>query len=248
MTNKELTEVIQHFSRIGNKWEAKDPGNRYHYYWHDKKFIDFCQIKTKQKVLDVGSGIATLAIEAYNHGAESHALDITPEMVAAGKENAKKKHAKVTFHIGNAEKNDLPSDYFDKIISSGVPEHTPNPKAFIKEMHRILKKGGELNLQVMGEKNPLTKVYLRINRDNFRLKNLRGKEYYLKLLQEEGFKIEKVYGSTFLALPYSKFPGKMGLAIAKLHIFIEENLLEPIFNYTNMNSWAYSFFIKARKK
>ena len=46
------------------------------------------------------------------------------------------------------EKIDLPDEYADTIISLAVMEHLKEPKTFLSEAYRILKKGGVIILQV----------------------------------------------------------------------------------------------------
>lgn len=97
-------------------------------------------------VLDVGSGpgwVATmLAKERSNWSITG--LDASPQMLAHATELAKKKNLCVEWVKGLADKTGLPDEKFTLIVSSLAFHEFPDPRAAIKEMLRVLKKGGSI--------------------------------------------------------------------------------------------------------
>lgn len=92
--------------------------------------------------LGSGSGRALTYIKMLFPELEVWGVDYSKDGVAY----AKKSYGKygVTFKHVRAQKTSLKANYFDFVISSHVIEHIPKAEGvdFIKETHRLLKKGG----------------------------------------------------------------------------------------------------------
>jgi ubiquinone/menaquinone biosynthesis C-methylase UbiE len=101
-------------------------------------------------VLDVGSGAGTdVLIAAMKVGPEGkvYGLDITEAMIEKANDNiVKSKAHNVQIVEGNAEAIPLPDETFDVVTSNGVLNLAPDKEAAYREMYRILKRGGHIQI------------------------------------------------------------------------------------------------------
>lgn len=104
-----------------------------------------------KRVLDVGCGIGTDAIEFALHGAEVTAVDMSEASLAITAERAKvyRLEKKVGYALANME--DLPELYgapFDLIWAWGSIHHTPKPHVALNELRRMCGPRTTLRLMV----------------------------------------------------------------------------------------------------
>jgi len=101
-------------------------------------------------VLDIGSGSGTDVLYAslkVGPKGKVHGLDITPAMIAKARANIAKMGAKnVEIHEGAATNIPLPDASVDVVTSNGVLNLVPDKEAAFREIHRVLKPGGRLQL------------------------------------------------------------------------------------------------------
>lgn len=96
----------------------------------------------KQKVLDVGTGPGFLALLCAEMGNEVTAVDLSENMLKKAKENALVKSLPIDFRQGDAEKLQLPYNYFDVVVNKCLLWTLPNPAKAIMEWKRVLKDDG----------------------------------------------------------------------------------------------------------
>ncbi len=110
--------------------------------------VAIASLKEGDIVLDLGSGAgfdAFLAAQRVGKTGRIIGVDMTPEMVAKAKENAKKgKYSNVEFRLGEIEKLPVEDNSIDVIISNCVINLSPDKEAVFKDAHRVLKPGGRL--------------------------------------------------------------------------------------------------------
>lgn len=109
--------------------------------------LDLSQIKLKirylknlepgNKFLDVGCGLGLGLAYAHQIGCELYATEFDKESL-----EFVKNRFPVKTHHGNLSSAKFPNDFFDFVHISHVIEHLPDPRAYIREMKRILKPGG----------------------------------------------------------------------------------------------------------
>lgn len=97
-------------------------------------------------VLDVGCGTGPVIELLAKKYPEKHfvGLDITPAMIEAARS---KGLLNAEFVVGDAENLPFGDGGFDAVLCSNSFHHYPNPGAFLREAHRVLRPGGKLILR-----------------------------------------------------------------------------------------------------
>lgn len=142
------------------------------------------------KIVDIGCGTGK-NVEAFSEFGEVWGIDSSEEALRFCKKRSLKNVKK-----GEAEKTNLPADSFGLVTLLDVLEHTDDTKT-LKEIHRILKKGGLLLITVPAYQFMWSQWDVVLHH-----KRRYTKGQLEKLLKENGFKI--AYGSyfqSFLILP-----------------------------------------------
>jgi ubiquinone/menaquinone biosynthesis C-methylase UbiE len=106
-------------------------------------------LKDTVRILDVGCGIGTFAIEISKLvNAEIIGVDYSRTAISFSQNNLRNfsANSKTTFQlIDNVENLSCFTDnYFDIIVAADIIEHLYNPKLFLKELYRILKYDGKI--------------------------------------------------------------------------------------------------------
>jgi len=107
------------------------------------------EIRSK-RVLDVGTGDGTYAIEAALRGGVVTALDVEPEMLAAARTRATAHGVDIVLRRGRAEVLPFDDGSFDVVIAVTVLCFVPDARAAVREMARVLVPGGRLVLGELG--------------------------------------------------------------------------------------------------
>lgn len=96
-------------------------------------------------VLEVAAGTCACGRSLAPFVKSVTCLDMTSDMLAVGKEAAKKKGiSNIDFVQGDAEKLPFSNSSFDIVISRLAFHHFSNPQRCFSEMSRVLKSGGKL--------------------------------------------------------------------------------------------------------
>lgn len=100
------------------------------------------------RVLDVGTGPGRLplAIAAALPSVKVDAVDLSPRMIAYGRQQAHQAGAadRVTFAVGDVAALPYPDDIFDLIVSSMSQHHWADPHAGMRDLRRVLHPGGRI--------------------------------------------------------------------------------------------------------
>ena len=117
--------------------------NRYFEYarWM-KEVIGFDRYSGK-RVLEVGFGTGTDLLQFARAGARVTGLDLTPRSIEIARQRFAIYGLQGEFLIGDGEQLSFPDESFDVVYSFGVLHHTPDTAGAVKEVHRVLRKGGE---------------------------------------------------------------------------------------------------------
>jgi SAM-dependent methyltransferase len=110
--------------------------------------VALASLKPGETVLDLGSGAgfdAFLAARAVGPTGRVIGVDMTPEMVAKARANAKKgAYTQVEFRLGEIEVLPVADATVDVVISNCVINLCPDKRPVYKEAYRALRPGGRL--------------------------------------------------------------------------------------------------------
>lgn len=113
--------------------------------WRNK-MEEICDVKGLN-VLDLGCGGGIYARALIDLGA-AHVtgLDFSREQLFAAKANSKA-YSRIVFHAGNALDTGLETKQYDIVFARAVIHHIQDLLACFKEIHRLLKPGGQCLIQ-----------------------------------------------------------------------------------------------------
>ncbi len=167
--------------------------------------IALASLRDGETVLDLGSGAGFdcfLAANKVGNNGRVIGIDMTSEMIAKARTNARKSNYKnVEFRLGDIEALPVKDNTVDIIISNCVINLSPDKEKVFKEAFRVLKPGGRLMVSDM----VLVKELLETTKNSIkaRIACLSGairKEEYLLLVKEAGFKDVKILDEAFLPI------------------------------------------------
>lgn len=96
------------------------------------------------EVLDVGTGPGVMAFFLAQLGHRVTALDLSPGMIEAARENAAALSLPVDFQVGDAEALPFPDASFDAVTNRLILWTMSRPEQAVREWARVLKPGGKL--------------------------------------------------------------------------------------------------------
>lgn len=104
----------------------------------------------KERALDLGCGVGFWTIEILQHTTPDkfYSADLTPKALEITKKRLALYNLEAELSIQNAEKMTYEDAFFDHINCQGVIHHTPDTKACLSEMSRVLKSGGTASISV----------------------------------------------------------------------------------------------------
>jgi arsenite methyltransferase len=123
--------------------------------------VAIASLKTGDTVLDLGAGggfDCFLAAKKVGPDGKVIGVDMTPEMIDKGRENAEKGgYRNVEFRLGEIEHLPVADNTVDVIISNCVINLAPNKLDVMKEAYRVLKPGGRIAVSDLALRGELPK-------------------------------------------------------------------------------------------
>ena len=110
---------------------------------------NLARIQPGEKVLDVGCGTGTLAIEVQSRvGRAGRVFGVDPgtQQIARARSKAARRNLPIDFQIGVIEQLAFPDQTFDVVLSTIMMHHLPDglKRQGLSEIARVLKPGGRL--------------------------------------------------------------------------------------------------------
>jgi ubiquinone/menaquinone biosynthesis C-methylase UbiE len=109
-----------------------------------EKAVEAAGIADGQEALDVACGSGNATIPAALTGAKVTGLDLTPELLEAGRANAGQAGVEIDWVEGDAEQLPFEDQSFDAVISVFGCMFAPDHKATAMELARVLRPGGRM--------------------------------------------------------------------------------------------------------
>tara|TARA_B100000787_G_scaffold108737_1_gene80871 strand:+ start:1626 stop:2411 length:786 start_codon:yes stop_codon:yes gene_type:complete len=136
--------TCEYFDEVENKKHFVEP--------HIIDFADFNNCKGL-KVLEIGCGIGTAAVNFIRNGAKYTGIELSDESLKITKERLKVYNLSGELYNINAEEDIsfLGLDTFDLIYSFGVIHHSPNPHKIVENIYKLLKPNGIFKLMLYAE-------------------------------------------------------------------------------------------------
>jgi SAM-dependent methyltransferase len=103
-------------------------------------------VRAGDRVLDVAAGTGNAAIPAALTGADVVASDLTPELLAVGRELAGREGAELSWEEGDAEALPYSDGAFDVVLSSVGVMFAPHHQQAADELVRVCRPGGTIGL------------------------------------------------------------------------------------------------------
>lgn len=99
-------------------------------------------------VLEIGSGVGLDTYAMASHGLQVTAVDLTDVGVATARRRFLRHRMPADFVATDACYLPFPRDSFDYVYSFGVLHHVADTEKSIREVHRVLKPGGEARVML----------------------------------------------------------------------------------------------------
>lgn len=111
-----------------------------------ERLVDRLEVAPGERLLDAGCGSGTAARYAAGKGAQVTALDLTPELLAAGRRRAEREGLRIDWREGDVEALPWPDASFDVVISCFACMFAPRHEVAAAELARVLRPGGRLGI------------------------------------------------------------------------------------------------------
>lgn len=106
------------------------------------KLVNFSNYKGK-RVLEIGCGVGIDLVRFAEGGAQVIGIDLSETAINLARQNFAQRGLDGEFFVMNGEQLDYADNSFDVVYAHGVLQYTEDPFRMAREMHRVLKPGGE---------------------------------------------------------------------------------------------------------
>jgi len=154
-----------------------------------------------KRVLDVGTGDGTYALEAVRCGADVTGLDSDPAMLGAALARAREGGVSFSLQEGRAEALPFDDASFHVVLAITVFCFVPDPYAAVKEIARVLAPGGKLILGELARFSVWSarrRVRSWLGEGTWRQAHFWSRHELVQLVESAGLEAEVVRGAVYL--------------------------------------------------
>jgi SAM-dependent methyltransferase len=101
-----------------------------------------------QRLLEVGCGMGTDLLQFARGGANVTGVDLTPRSIEISRYHLSLYGRSGEFAIADCERLPFNDESFDVAYSNGVLHHTPDTAGAVREIHRVLRAGGQARVML----------------------------------------------------------------------------------------------------
>jgi SAM-dependent methyltransferase len=99
-------------------------------------------------LLEVGCGMGTDLLQFARGGAKVTGVDLTPRSIEISRRHLAVYGERGDFAITDGENLPFADESFDVVYSNGVLHHTPDTAGAVREVHRVLRRGGQARVML----------------------------------------------------------------------------------------------------
>jgi len=121
--------------------------------------VDFNAYRGK-KILEIGCGVGIDLIRFAKGGAHVTGIDLAQQSIQLAKKNFEYNALKADLRLMNGEALEFADNSFDMVYAHGVLQYTADTGKMAKEMHRVLRSGGEAIAMVYNRRSWLNGMSL----------------------------------------------------------------------------------------
>ena len=163
------------------------------------------------RLLEVGCGMGTDLLQFARGGAKVTGIDLTPRSIEISRRHFEVYGQRGDFAISDCEKLPFKSESFDVVYSHGVLHHTPDTAGAVRELHRVLRRGGQARVMLYHRGSAAYWLQIILRHGLLRGELLRGRSpeqimsRYVEVNEGGGCPLVKVYSRTQARKLFSMF-------------------------------------------
>ncbi len=100
------------------------------------------------RLLEIGCGMGTDLLQFARGGARVTGTDLTPRSIEISRQHLTIYGESGDFAIADCETLPFANESFDVVYSNGVLHHTPDTAGAVREIHRVLRPGGQVRVML----------------------------------------------------------------------------------------------------
>jgi SAM-dependent methyltransferase len=112
-----------------------------------------------QRVLDVGCGVGNDLARFASGGAQVVGIDLAETSIDLARRNFQQRGLGGEFLLMDGEQMDFPDDSFDLVYCHTVLHFTPQPPRMVREIHRVLRPGGQAIIMTVNRRSWLNLMH-----------------------------------------------------------------------------------------